>query len=71
MADLVAGRYELGGMVSYQGKDDCRIATCRRRWDGDQMVDEGCADYHCPVCHEPCSMYGHKACTGTVAEGTA
>lgn len=54
--------FELGPMVAYQGKEDCRNPTCFRGWYGDTMADEGCAGYHCAVCHKPSSMYGHKAC---------
>ena len=55
-------KFKLGPMVAYQGKEDCRNATCRRRWNGNKMLDEGCVDYHCPVCHLPCGMTGHRDC---------
>jgi hypothetical protein len=54
------GRFEIvGGPIAYIGKEDCEDPRCRRR-----LGEPGCMGYHCPLCHEPCSMTGHRGCRG-------
>lgn len=56
----IADRYF--GQVGYLGDTDCRNPSCRRRWDGDKIADEGCSDNHCALCQEPSGPQGHRLC---------
>lgn len=45
--------------MAYEGKDDCTSMYCRRFVGLDEP---GCIGWHCAVCDEPCSQYGHPEC---------
>ena len=55
------GDFEIGALLAYQGKEGCTDSRCTR-------MDGRCHGYHCPVCHEPCSMMGHKKCQEEAAK---
>lgn len=47
-----------GRLMAYQGKQGCESMLCRR-------LDAGagaCIGWHCGVCDEPSSQYGHERC---------
>lgn len=46
-------------LMAYQGKEDCTSWSCRRLVGLDEP---GCLGWHCAICHEPSSQYGHEAC---------
>ena len=46
-----------GGPIAYEGGESCDSPRCRR-W----QPDGPCAGWHCGVCGEPSSMYGHAEC---------
>lgn len=48
-------KFQIGEMLSYQGKADCDYAGCTRI-----PGEPGCIGYHCPRCHAPCSSMGHN-----------
>lgn len=60
MPEYISG-YEVGPMLAYQGKEGCSDSRCTRRTH--PVIDwDRCVGYHCPHCHEPCSMFGHSNC---------
>lgn len=55
-------RYEVGRLMAYQGKRDCTSLRCRRMYlPGSKEMGE-CLGWHCAVCDEPSSQYGHPDC---------
>lgn len=68
--DIIEGddgqRFEIERLVAYQGKPDCDSWACTRR--GSRQREDGtwdmgeCFGYHCSLCDEPTSMYGHRDC---------
>lgn len=58
--------YEFVALLAYQGKEGCQNVRCThmlgRDENGELTFGPSCLGYHCPVCHEPCSMMGHPAC---------
>lgn len=50
--------FVLGALIAYQGKEDCHDPRCAQR----HPYPGHCGGYHCPTCHEPCSMMGHARC---------
>lgn len=53
--------------MAYEGKADCTDLRCRRMIGPDPAhpYPPGCMGWHCAVCDEPSSMYGHRACHTT------
>ncbi len=47
--------YELLESLAYRGRKGCRNPMCTTKGDPDE-----CYGWHCPRCHAPCSMVGHK-----------
>lgn len=52
-------------LLAYRGKDGCRHVLCTR--DGRPDALDRCFGWHCPRCHEPCSLQGHD-CTVVIDE---
>lgn len=59
---MTLDRYEIHHQLAYAGKDDCQSVTCTRDGSGH------CRGYHCHLCDEPTSMYGHFT-TGATIDG--
>ena len=47
----------LGPKLSYAGHRDCTSLMCRR-----MGLVGPCIGWHCAVCDQPSSMYGHAEC---------
>ena len=62
--EVLAGRYELGECVAYQGDPSCIEPSHAHRRDDAGEIIPGCLDYHCPHCGESCAMTGHRDCPG-------
>ena len=56
------GQYEIGPALAYEGKEGCSDTHCRRRIIDGVPDWSRCHGYHCPHCHAPCSMFGHRDC---------
>lgn len=61
-ASMGAVAFGFGRLMAYQGKKGCRSLTCRRMYlPGSEEMGE-CHGWHCAVCDEPSSQYGHADC---------
>ena len=51
---------EIRGLpMAYEGRADCTSMLCRRFMGAGEP---GCAGWHCGVCDQPSSQYGHAEC---------
>lgn len=58
----MSGEWKIGPLMAYQGDPDCTSMLCRRYFGADNRITPGCIGWHCAVCCEPSSQYGHSEC---------
>lgn len=67
ISDDGASAYEIKALLAYQGKQGCRSLVCRRMYSpGSDDLGE-CMGWHCGVCGDPSSQYGHRECHAETA----
>lgn len=61
------GRWEIVGLLAYQGKAGCESSLCRRRYYPETETWGECMGWHCAKCDEPSGEQGHGSCRSSEA----